>query len=441
MIRFIASLFLMVLIALPASAQEKMSFIRDTEIEVLLQQWCAPMFRAAGFNPESVKIILIDDDGLNAFTAGGQVIFVTTGLLMKAERPDEVIGVMAHETGHIAGGHVLMQKTQMKNASYQSLAAMILGTGVGLLTGNGQAGTAITSFGRAGAMHGFLSHSRLEESSADQAALTFLRQSNTPTKGLGSFMEKLQDQELLPPSQQQPYARTHPVTRDRIEALETRISASPPGRSAPQQDAELKRIQTKLQAFTHPSRAAYAFAKDNSADGVMARAIIAYRQNRVGEALKLADQWLAQEPDNPYAFELKGQILKDGSRPADAVPVYREALKRAPRSPLIRIDGAHALIESHNPKNLDEAISWLNMAIEDEPRNSLAFRLLATAYGQKGLEPEAQVYLAEMALLDRQPGRARELLAIAVPKLKASSPVRRRASDLKLLLDSMPDKT
>lgn len=442
--RVFTTLFLMLLMmAPPAHAQEaeKMVFVRDTEIEALLQSWSAPMWRAAGFNPEAVKVILVDDDNLNAFTAGGQIIFITTGLLMKAERPDEVVGVMAHETGHIAGGHVLLQKAQAKMASYQSIAAMVLGTSLGILTGNGQAANAINTFGQAGAMHGFLSHSRLEESSADQAAITYLQASDTPTKGLGSFMEKLQDQELLPPSQQQPYARTHPVTRDRIEALESRISNSPPGKTNPQQDVQLKRLQAKLLAFTHPSRATYQFGHDDSADGVMARAIVAYRQNRVAEALKLADQWLKLEPENPYAFELKAQILKESGRTKEAVPIYREALKRAPHSPLIRIDGAHALIESHDPKALDEAIGWLNMAIGEESRNSFAFRLLATAYGQKGMEPEAQVYLAEMALLDRKQGRAKELMAIAWPKLKSDSPVRRRASDLKLLLDSLPDKT
>ncbi len=441
--RTITTLFLMLLLALPARAQEaeKIAFVRDTEIETMLQNWSGPMWQAAGFNPDSIKIILMDDDNINAFTAGGQAIFVATGLLMKAERPDEIIGVMAHETGHIAGGHVLLQKDMAKMASYQSIAAMVLGTGLGILTGNGQAARAVNTFGKAGAMHGYLSHSRLEESAADQAAITYLEASGTPTVGIGSFMEKLEDQELLPPGQQQPYARTHPVTRDRIEALETRIAKSPPGREDPRQMVQLKRMQAKLLAFTHPTRATIQFEHDDTAVGVMAKAIVAYRQSRVTEALNYTDQWLKLEPENPYAYELKGQILKEAGRPGEAVPAYREALKRAPRSPLIRIDGAHSLIESHDPKKLDEAISWLNMAIEDEPRNSFAFRLLATAYGQKNMEPEAQVYLAEMALLDRQKGRAKELMAIAWPKLSQNSPVRRRATDLKLLLDSMPDKT
>ena len=156
------------------------------------------------------------------------------------------------------------------------------------------------------------------------------------------------------------------------------------------------------------------------------------------DALSLTDQWLAAEPENPYAHEFKGQILKDAGRPGEAVASYERALAKT-RAPLIRIDAAHAMLESHDPALTDKAISYLNAALEIEPQNSFGYRLLASAYGAKHMEPEAQIILADMALRQNNAKRARELVAIAYPTLSPKSPVRRRATDLKLLLDSLPE--
>lgn len=292
--------------------------------------------------------------------------------------------------------------------------------------------------GQASAMNRYLAHSRLEESSADQAGVSFMRQAGLPAGGLMTFMRKLEDQELLPAAQQQGYARTHPITRDRIAALEARVGSAPPiGR---EDEAGLKRMQAKLLAFTRPGRAQEEFAKDDSAIGIMARAIVAYRQGRMDEALRLAKDWQEKEPKNPFVYELQGQILKEAGRPREAVAPYRKALEIAPRATLIRIDAAHAMIESHDDALLDPAIDNLKASLLDEPRNSFALRLLSSAYGRKGMEPEAQVALAELSLLQNDTRRARELMAIAWPKLRSDSPMRRRASDLKLQLDSLPEE-
>lgn len=435
--RVLVTFFLILLLALPVRAQQGMTLVRDAEIEAILYRWCAPMWEAAGLAPENVKIVMIQDSDLNAFTAGGQLIFVTTGLLMRAERPDEIVGVMAHETGHIVGGHILNQKAQGKFASYESIVSYILGAGVGILSGNGQIGNAIILSGQASALNRYLAHSRLEESSADQAGVSFLRQAGLPATGLMTFLGKLQDQELLPPSQQQGYARTHPVTRDRIEALRSRIDDAPS--SAKGDMKGLERMQAKLLAFTTPSRAQEKYAKDESTIGVMARAIVAYRQGRTDEALRLVKSWQEKEPKNPFVYELQGQILKEAGRPREAVGPYRKALELAPRASLIRIDAAHAMIESHDDALLDPAIDNLKAALRDESRNSFALRLLSTAYGRKGMEPEAQIALAEMSLLRNDHRRARELMAIAWPRLSSDSPMRRQASDLKLQLDSLPE--
>lgn len=431
------SAVLSLLLALPSKAQERMTVVRDAEIENVLLRWCAPIFRAAGLNPNAVRVVMIQDDDLNAFTAGGQVMFVTTGLLMRADRPDEIMGVLAHETGHIAGGHVLLQKEKARYATYESIVGMVLGVGAGLASGSGDLGNAVTTFGQARALHGFLSHSRLEESAADQAALSYLSQSNLPVRGLSTFFEEMENEELLPAAQQRGWARTHPITRDRIEALRTRIASLSNPETPPSEQALLKRVQAKLLAFTNPSRASLQYKGDGPTD-LMARGIIAYRQNKMTEALALAERWIEAEPENPYAHEFKGQVLKDSGKPGLAVTAYEKALSKT-RAPIIRVDAAHAMLESHNPALTDKAISYLNAALESEPQNSFAYRLLASAYGAKRMEPEAQIVLAEMNLHQNRFKRARELLAIAYPRLSPKSPVRRRASDLKLLLDSLPE--
>lgn len=435
--RLLVTSFLLALLALPSYAQQNMTIVRDAEIESVLRRWSAPMWRQAGLNPNAVRVIMMQDDDLNAFTAGGQVMFVTTGLLMRAEDPSEILGVLAHETGHIAGGHVLLQKERAKSASYESIIGMVLGTGAGLLTGSGQVGSAIGMASQARALHGFLAHSRLEESAADQAAVTYLSKAGLPVRGLPRFFEEMENEELLPAAQQRAYARTHPITRDRIEALRARVETLPDPVTPPEERAMLKRIQAKLLAYTNPNRAAFQHKGDAPTD-LMARAIVAYRQNKMSEALSLTDRWLKAEPENPYAYEFKGQILKDSGRPGEAVAFYEKALEKT-KTPLIRVDAAHAMLESHNPALTDKAISYLNAALESEPQNSFAYRLLATAYGAKNMEPEAQIVLADMALRQNQTKRARELVAIAYPKLSAKSPVRRRATDLKLLLDSLPE--
>lgn len=438
--RFVTCLLIGLMIVAPARAQDGkgMAIVRDAEIESILSQWGAPVYKAAGLNPKSMRIILVPDPDLNAFTAGGMAIFMTTGLIMAADSPDEIVGVLAHETGHIAGGHILSLTSHMRTASYEAIISMILGMGVGILSGNADAASAIGTLGTARAYGSLFAHSRLEESAADQAAITFLSNANLPVQGLASFMKKLEDQELLPPAQQRPFARTHPITRDRIAALTNRTekykSINPMPEAA---KAQLARIKAKLEAFINPNRALYNYEDRNDATAVMAQAIVAYRQSRIGDALTLVDRWIAMEPDNAYAYELKGQILKDGNRPAEAVAPYEKAIALAPAAALIKIDTAHAMIESNDNRKLDKAITYLNVALQSEPKSTMAYRLLSTAYARKGMEPEAQIYLAEMALLNNNKKQARQLVDRAQPRLRAGSPVLRRASDLKMQLDTL----
>ena len=392
----------------PALAQgsEATILIRDAEIENTLKEWLEPLLKVAEMDPGRVKIIIVQNSQLNAFVAGGSNIFIYTGLIERTENPSELIGVMAHELGHIAGGHLIASRGAFERASYESILGAVLGIGAAIATGRGDAANAIIMGSNAMATSRYLSHSRLQESSADQAAMRYMDGAGMNTSGLPSFFKKLESEDLLPASQQSAYMRTHPLTRDRIEALEQKVTASP-NHNKPfplQWVEEHARIKAKLVGFITPQQVMWTYDDSNkSVAARYARSIANYKNNNVNEAIKEIDSLLAEEPNNPYFQELKGQMLVDFGRVKEALPFHRKAVELLPSSGLLRMALGHALIESGNgPEALREGITNLERALQDEPRSARVHRLLATAYGQLGQENIAKLHLAEEAVLQRR---------------------------------------
>ena len=429
------TVMIMVLMAVPVYAQgQRPSIIRDTEIEAIFKEWSEPLLKAAGMGEDSVNIILVQSPQVNAFVAGGANIFFFTGLLQKTESADEVVGVLAHELGHIEGGHLISTRGAFERASYQSILGTVLGIGAAIATGSGEAANAIISGTNHIATRNFLSHSRINESSADQAAFRYLNESGLNPQGLASFFEKLKGQEFAPTSQQSEYVRTHPLTRNRIEAVETLIQKSPnkdvqsPAHWADQH----ARMKAKLIGFLDPGRVAWIYDDtDDSIPARYARAIAAYRQNEIQWALASMDELIMLEPDNPYFHELKGQMLVDFSRVEEALPSYRKAVEYIPDAGLLRIALAHALIESQQgDAALREAIDHLNRALRDESRSGRARRLLATAYGRLGQTGLADLNLAEEAVLARNIPYAKAKAESALGQFEEGSKNALRAQDL-----------
>lgn len=377
--------------------------IRDTEIENIFTEWTTPLLKTSEIGENSIRIILVQSNDINAFVAGGANIFVFTGLIEKTEGPGELIGVMAHEMGHIAGGHLIAAQSALERASYESILGTVLGIGAAIVTGNGGAATAIISGSQNVAARRFLAHSRVHESAADQAAFNYVTRAGMSPAGLASFLKKLEDQELLPASQQNEYVRTHPITRTRVEAAEALLAKSELKDKPfpPRWIEQHRRMKAKLVGFISPERVAWAYDdQDTSIPARYARAIAAYRLNDIPTALRGIDGLIADEPDNPYFHELKGQMLVDFSRIEEAIPSYRKSVKMLPDAPLLRIATAHALIESGNDKaRLEEAAAHLDRALIKEQRNARAHRLMATAQGRLGHESLAKLHLAEEAVL------------------------------------------
>lgn len=410
--------------------------IRDTEIEAILKSWAKPIFEAAELDPNGVKFIIIQNPRINAFVAGGQNIFLYTGLLQQAESPQEIVGVIAHEVGHIAGGHLVRTRDALQTASYESLVGTLFGLGAALITGE----SGFVTLGSLGiqsqAQRRFLAFSRVQESTADQAALRYFEAAKMNPEGLVSFMGKLKNQELLPSSQQAEYVRTHPLTRDRVAALKHGWERSEFNESeypSAWQDGFV-RMQAKLIGFISPEQVRWTYDdQDISVIAKYARAISYYRQNKFDKALALMDEMLEAEPWNPFFMELKGQMLVDDGQVEKALPFYEASVKSFPQGALIRIDYAHALIEAagnNNEDRLKQAITHLQRAAQDEPRSPRIYRLLATAFGRMGQTPLATLYLAEEALLNRQISYAKRQAQTAIHGLEKDTAAWIRAQDI-----------
>ena len=423
--------FLLCFLSLPASA---MTLIRDAEIEAAIYLMAEDVMLAAGQNPSRIDLYLVSDEAVNAFVTSGNRMFITTGLLLEADKPEEVIGVIAHELGHIAAGHLARMGEEVNRITTASAITSLLGIGA-LLAGAGPAGAALIYGGQAQGVNQFLSFSRIQENAADQAAIRTMEAAGLSPYGLSSFMQKLSDQELLPASQQDAYLRTHPLTRTRIET--TRAAAETSRHPDRLNDAAVNeafaRMQAKLHAFLRPAFIARIYSDaDDSIAAQYARTIADYRQNRFEEAIDGIDTLIKKEPKNPWFHELKGQILRDFNRLQAALSSYERAVRLAPDAGLIRIAIAHALTQQPRPSEaqLNEAQRHLTLAQKSEKRDARIYRLLAGIAGRRGRESEAQLYLAEEALLRRDGGTALAYARRVQAAEKPGSRLHLRASDI-----------
>lgn len=420
--------------AFPAAAQSRSpGLIRDAEVEGIIRAYATPLFQAAGLDASSVRIYLVNDDTLNAFVAGGMNLFMNTGLLMAAENANQIIGVIAHETGHIAGGHLARTQEALRDASTEAIIAFVLGMAA-VAAGQGQAGTAIIGGGTALAQANVLQYSRTQESAADHAGVSYLDATAQSSRGMLEFFELLEGQEMLLASQQDPYLRTHPLTTDRMDFVRHHASVSS-YTDAPEPPAFVdgyQRMHAKLVGFLRPlNRVLQEYPEsDTRLVARYARAIAYYRAGNLDEALPMLDQLIAEEPDNPFFQELKGQVLMEYGRGREALPYYETAVRLAPHEPLLRLGLAQVQLETEDSALNKEALRNLEEVTRIETRNPGAWRLLSIAYGRDGQIPMAALALAETALARGDKAEARAQADRALKQLPEGSPAWLRAQDI-----------
>lgn len=424
------------------TAAPRLNYIRDAEIEYNLRTMMTPIMRSAGLDADAVNFVLVQDSAINAFVAGGMNVFVNTGLIQKTDNADQLIGVLAHELGHVAGGHLVRGTEAMRNASIETILGMVAGVAAGVLAKNSEAGMAAIGGMQELAQRNFFSFSRAQEGSADAAALRFLDTVGWSAQGFLAFMEKLETQDYAPNSRQSEYVRTHPLTQDRVAAVRNHVEHSAlKDRTLPEAYGAMHaRIKAKLLGFLQPENALLRTTDNDTAiTARYSRAIALYRSNRLEAALGLTDQLIAAEPNNPFFQELRGQMLYENGKIEDSVKAYRSAVQLLPGSALLQAALGNALLQGNTPAMTREAIKHLQEAARIEPQSPATWRALATGWGRDADNKEtrgmADYALAEEAMTSGNAKLAQQLAERALKNLAPQSPYRMRAQDIKLVKD------
>jgi predicted Zn-dependent protease len=426
--------------SVPAQAQRGPPVIRDAEIEQLLKDYTQPLLKAAGLSQQNVQVVIINDRAFNAFVADGRRIFVNGGALMDSETPNQIIGVLSHETAHIAGGHLARLREQLANASTQSIIAMILGVGAMVAAGRsgnadmGQVGAAALSAPAAVIQNTLFAYLRAQEDQADRGAVKFLTATGQSAKGMHETFGRLADQTFYQTQGINPYMQSHPLPKERVLALEGMAKASPywDQKDPPALQARHDLARAKLYGFLErPDSVARRYpASNGSLPARYARAISAYRFSDPRAAVAQIDALIQAQPQNPYFHELKGQALLEAGKPAEAIAPLRQAVHLAPSPSLIQIMLGQALIASNDRARVDEAITMLKAASIREPEVPDAYSQLAMAYGQKNDLANADLASAQAAFMRGDIRTAREIAARAKTRFPVGSPGWVKADDI-----------
>jgi len=418
---------------------QALPLVRDAEIEQLLRDYTQPILRAAGLAKQNIRIVIINDRGFNAFVADGTRIFVNAGALMESKTPNQIIGVMAHETGHIAGGHLSRMREQIARAQTLSIIAMLAGIGAMVAasrsgqTNIGDASVAIMG-PQAAIQRSLLSYVRSQEEQADRAGVKFLTATQQSPKGMYETFKRMADQVLFLSRGVDPYMQSHPMPAERVAALEEFAKTSPYWDKVDPPELQLRHdlARAKLAGFLDRGEtvARRYPPTDQSLAARYARAIATYRHADLRSAVAQIDALIQAQPNNPYFHELKGQALLEGGKPAEAIPSLRRAVQLAPQPALIQVLLAHAINSTNNPKLADEAIALLQTAMVKEPEVPEGYAQLAMAYGRKGDLARADLASAQSAFTRGDYKTAREIATRAKTRFPVGTPGWVKADDI-----------
>ncbi|HEX8383470.1 MAG TPA: M48 family metalloprotease [Sphingomonas sp.] len=431
-----------VLFVQPASAQ---SILRDAETEALFAEMSNPLIKAAGLSTRDVRVVLINDESINAFVAGGQTVYVHSGTLQNADTANEVQGVIAHEIGHITGGHVPLGDRMFKGATGISLLTMVLGLAA-IAAGGGAAGAGIMAAGQQAAMGSYLAFSRQQEASTDAAGAKFLNAAGISGRGYISFFAKLQQLEYrYGITRKMSFMLDHPVSSERIANLNDTLKSAPSwGKpSDPGLEERFRRVKAKLAGYVNkPDRTLQAYPETDKS--IYARYARAYAWHKAGypdKANAEADALVAARPNDPYFLEVKGQILLESGRPREALAPLRVAAEGSRNNPLISTTLGHALIATEDRTNYPEAVRVLRTAVGRDDQNPFAWYQLGTVYELSGDTARAALATAERASMTGDARTAVASARYAMANIPANSADWVRAQDIAMTsADAAADK-
>ncbi|MBS0185447.1 MAG: M48 family metalloprotease [Proteobacteria bacterium] len=413
--------------------------IRDSETEHMLKAYIDPLFKVAGLKPGEEKIIIIIDPEMNAAAMAGQMMIINTGFLLQSKTVWDVIGVLAHETGHIAGNHISRREDSFQKILNPALLTGLVGTAAGLFLGGIEGGAAAALGAAQIAERSLLQYNRGQEASADQSALRYLNELHWSPQGLLNTFEELSGQELLLTNNQDPYVRTHPLTQERLDTMKRAVENSPYKNVSPPAHFEemFKRVHVKLFAFlSPPAQVLSKFSeKDQSLEAHYARSIAYLKLNQTNNALKEINILLHDFPEDPFFLEMKGQILFMAGRIQEAIPPYEKAVSLRPEDASLKLAFAQTLLEDQTSQFLKKARVILEEVLTKDPDEAIAWRLKAIALGRENKIGLAALALSEYALRAGDIKQATLQIEKALKNLSRKDPAFLRAQDIKNTLD------
>ena len=428
--------FLVIICFLPVQAFA-VSLISDDETETFLHKIIRPIFSAAGitFNPQ--KVFILNDNSLNAFVSDGNYLFIHTGTLINADNVNELNGIIAHETGHIAGGHIVRQKLQINRMQSLAVASLIAAVAAAAASGNGDAAMAVLLGSQSSLLNSLTAYQMQEERSADESAVKYLKKIDQSPRGLKNFMKKINQLNRLSGYNETPYFRTHPMNSERAAFFNQALQQSS-GKTTSPYDEEFKMIKAKLSAFLLPIEQAKQKypSSDHSVAGRYAQSILAYREHNLPEALQTLDGLIAEQPNNPYFYELKGQFLLESGKLKTALTAYEKARRLRPDSPDILLGWAQTALEApHDKTALKEIITVLNQVQLKRP-NLTAWLLLSRAY-QENKQPAEMYYAAAQYNAGIKNFETARRQIKAAEEENPSANLKLKLNDLKILINHL----
>lgn len=434
------------LVPIPSFAQEQAAkgppVLRDTETEQLLRDYTRPILRVAGLEKQNIQVVIINDSVFNAFVADGHRIFVNYGAILQSETPNQLIGVLAHETGHLAGGHLAKLHQQLANAQTQLVIATLLGVGAiaagaargGSDNGLANAGAAALSAPQSVIQHTLLSYQRAQEENADRAGVKFLTMTGQSPKGMYDTFKRFANESLFAADGSDPYLQSHPMPQERVDALQELVKTSPYWDKKDDPALQLRHdmVRAKISAFMERESTVYRRypLSDTSLPARYAHAIATYRHGDLRTALTQIDALIQVQPNNPYFYELRGQALLEGGKPAEAIAPLRKAVQLSNNAPLIEMLLGQALVATDNAAYTAEAIAILKAALARETEAPLGYTQLAMAYAKKGDYADADLASAQAAYLRGDNKTARDLASRAKTRFAVGTPGWVKADDI-----------
>ena len=427
-----------------AEEEKGLPILRDTETEQLLRDYTRPILRAAGLERQNIQVVIINQNVFNAFVADGRRIFVNHGALLQSETPNQIIGVLAHETGHLAGGHLARMREQLAQAQTQLIIAMLLGVGAmaaGARSNNQYGGGGLTNAGAAAIsgpqnmiMRSLLSYQRQQEESADRAGVKYLTATGQSAKGMYETFKRFTNESLFAAHGADPYYQSHPMPAERVAALAEIARTSPYWDKKDDPALQLRHdmMRAKISGFLERQDTVYRRypLSDTSLPARYAHAIATYLHGDLRNALGQIDGLIQTQPNNPYFHELRGQALLEGGKPTEAIVPLRRAVQLSNNAALIEMLLGQALVATDNKAYTDEAIGILRNAIVREPEAPLGYMQLAMAYGKKGDLAEADLASAQAAFLRGDNKTARDLASRAKTRFAVGTPGWVKADDI-----------